>query len=334
VKTVPQPRAGIPWSIAFSPEAYCHYCGVGVDRYHADPETMMQVQLEGARIVHERFGLPLRRGVAPDCTSYCGVSVFGLQVSYQPDQPPSPIGHPIKSAEEAAELQIPEDLTRAGMIPRMLEYYEYMKAHAPEDVHVGFGTGGQGPFTAAVVLRGNGIFLDIYEKPHLVHRFLEVLTETDIRLREFNHRINGTAPGDGIGYADDYSGLLSPEHYREFALKYLLQIAEHFGATRKSIHTELVRREHLKILQDAGFTSIDVGADPYLTVRDCAEVLDVDFTMYFYTCPEHLLSNPQQIRQVYGQMVADGARRMCGDVCPGVPDENVLAFIEVAKEYE
>ena len=324
----------IPWSVAFAPEAYCDYCGVALTDYHADPRTMMDVQLAGPRLVNEKFGLSLQPRLYPDFSGYAGATVLGLELQFQPDQPPAPLGHPIQSAEAAARLQLPADLTRAGVIPRMIECYDYMSTHAPQDVHVGFGVGTQGPFTTAVLLRGNDIFLDIYEAPDLVHSFLQTITESSIRLRELTHEMNRTHDTSAISHSDDYGGLLSPQHYKEFALPYLLQIADHFGATTRTIHTELVRREHLQILQDAGFSFIDVGANPYLTVRDCAEVLHVDFLMYMYTCREHLLSSPEQVKAIYRQMVADGARRMVCDVCPGVPDGNIRAFIEVAGEYE
>ena len=329
-----QSPIGIPWSVGFSPEAYCDYCGVALTDYHGDPQTMMDVQLAGPRLVNGKFGLSLQPRLHPDFSVYAGATVLGLELQFQPDQPPSPLGHPLQSAEEAARLQLPDDLTKAGLMPGMIDFHDYMKTHAPQDVHVGFGTGTQGPFTTAVLLRGNDIFLDIYEAPGLVHGFLQTIAESSIRLRELTHEINGTHATSAIGYSDDYGGLLSPEHYQEFVLPYLLQIADHFAATTLTIHAELVRREHLQILQDAGFSSIDVGATPYLTVRDCAEVLHVDFLMYMYTCREHLLSSPEQVKAIYRQMVADGARRMVCDVCPGVPDGNIRAFIEVAGEYE
>jgi len=327
-------RNGIPWAIAVPPEVYCEYCDVRMYEYHADPQVMMDVQLAGPRILHEKYGLPLRRGVSPDFSTYATGSTLGLEVDFSQDHPPSPIGHPIKSIEQAAALEVPADITRAGLIPRALEFYEYMKAHAPEDVNVSFSVGSQGPFTTAVLLRGHDIFLDIYDAPELVHRFMQTITDNSIRERELTHQINGTTPGDGIGYADDYGGMLPPDLYVEFDVKYLLQIADHFGASNKSIHTELLRRPHLAILQDRGWTSIDVGTDPYLTVKDCAEILHIDWLVQMKTSDEILLATPEQIKATYRQMVADGAQRMVAEICPGIPEENIRALIEVAKEYE
>lgn len=327
--------AGIPWSIAVPPEVYAEYCGVTMREYHADPAVQMHVQLEGPRILHEKYGLPLRRSVHPDFTTYLQTSVFGLRFEVFDDQIPAPTGHPIKSIEEAAALEPPEDMAEAGLFPRALDFYYYMKAHAPDDVTVSFSSGGQAPWTAAVLLRGLDLMHEIFDYPDLVHRFLEVLTETAIRQREFTARITGTDPRSGtIGFSDDYGGLLGPEHYLEFDVNYMLRQAEHFGASRRTIHTELLRRPHLKILQDHGWTFIDVGTDPHLTVRDCLEVLDIPFLVQMKSSQELLLATPQEIKATYRRMVAEGAQRMMVELCRGVPEENIRAFIEVAREYE
>ena len=321
--------------MAVPPEVYAEYCGVTMSAYHADPAAQMHVQLEGPRILHERYGLPLRRSLSPDFTTYLQTSVFGLRFEVFEDQIPAPTGHPIASIEQAAALEVPEDMAAAGLFPQALEFYAWMKAHAPEGVAVGFGSGGQAPWTAAVLLRGDGLFLDIVDRPELAHRFLEVLTETAIRQREFSAQVTGgSVPRESIGFTDDYGGLLGPEHFIEFDLRYMLREAEHFGATAKTTHAELLRRPHLQILQEHGWTYIDVGTDPHLTVRDCLEVLDIAFLVQMKSSGELLLATPDEVKATYRRMVAEGAPRMAVELCRGVPEENIRAFIEVAREYE
>ena len=177
--------------------------------------------------------------------------------------------------------------------------------------------------------------LDIYDHPDLARRFLATLTEANIRQREFAREITGqSGPMESIGYCDDYGGLLPPDQYAEFDLPYLLRIADHFGARRKSIHTELLRKPHLAILQDHGWVYIDVGTDPYLSVTDCREVLDIPFLVQFKTSEDMLLSSPQRIKERYREMLAEGAERMLVELCRSVPEENIRAFIEVAQQFE
>lgn len=328
-------RKHIPWSVAVPPEVYAEYCGVTMREYHADPAAQMHVQLEGPRILHETYGLPLRRHLHPDFTTYLQTSVFGLRFEVFEDGIPAPTGHPIASIEEAAELRVPEDMASAGLFPRALAFYDYMMTHAPGDVTVSFSSGTQAPWTSAVLLRGEGIFLDLIDRPELVHRFLTVLCETAIRQREFCAQVTGSdLRGAAIGFGDDYGGLLGPEHFVEFDLRYMVREAEFFAATTRTIHAELLRRPHLRLLQEHGWSFIDVGTDPHLTVRDCLEVLDIPFLVQMKSGPELLLATPEQIRATYRQMVADGAQRMMVELCRGVPPENIRAFIEVAREFE
>jgi len=325
----------IPWSVAVPPEVYTEHCGVPMGEYHADPAVQMHVQLRGPEILHEKYGLPLRRSVAPDFTAYIDASVFGLEVDFSNDNVPSPRGHPIGSIEEAAALALPDDISRCGLYPAALEFYRYMQAHAPDDVSVSFGGGSQGPFTKAILLRGHDLLLDLYDRPDLAHRFMATMTQASIRQRELARELTGqSGPMQSIGYCDDFGGLLPPGLYCEFNLPYLLRIADHFGAQRKSIHTELLRKPHLRVLQDHGWVFIDVGTDPHLTVADCKETLHIPFLVQFKTSGDMLLSNPRQIREKYREMVEEGAERMLVELCRGVPEENIRAFIEVAKEYQ
>ncbi|MGC9319147.1 MAG: uroporphyrinogen decarboxylase family protein [Armatimonadota bacterium] len=325
----------IPWSIAVPPEVYAEYCGVTMREYHSDPAAQMHVQLEGPRILHEMYGLPLRRAVAPDFTTYLTGSVFGLRFEVFEDQIPAPLGHPITSIEEATELRVPEPIAEAGYYPQALEFFRWMLEHAPEGVTVGFSGGTQAPLTTAVVLRGEGLFVDIVDAPELVHRFMATLTESAIRQRVLAAELTGGPLRlESIGFTDDYGGLLGPEHYVEFDVQYMLRIAEYFGATSMTSHTELLRTPHLEILQEHGWTFIDVGTDPYLTVTDCLEVLDIPFLVQMKSSQELLLATPEEIRATYRSMVEEGAQRMLVELCRGVPEENVRAFIEVAREYE
>ncbi|MEN6544758.1 MAG: uroporphyrinogen decarboxylase family protein [Armatimonadia bacterium] len=325
---------GIPWSIAVPSEVYTEYCGATMSAYHGDPAVQMDVQLRGPQILHEQYGLPLHRSVAPDFTTYVTGSVFGLQFEVFEDQVPAPKGHPIGSIEQAAALRVPENMRNAGYFPAALDFYHYMREHAPADVSIGFSGGSQAPFTTAVLLRGEGFLMDLLDRPDLAHRFLQTLTDSSIRQRQLANELNGVTEISAIGFTDDYGGLLGPNLYHKFDVQYMLQIAGHFGAGSLSIHTELLRKPHLAILQECGWTYIDVGTDPYLSIRDCREVLHIPFLVQMKTSGEMLLSTPARIRERYREMVEEGATQMLVELCRGVPEENIRAFIEVAKEFE
>jgi len=58
-----------------------------------------------------------------------------------------------------AALRVPDDYRNAGLVPRMIEFYEYMKAHAPQDVTVCFGLGTEGVFGVALGVSTGMVFM-------------------------------------------------------------------------------------------------------------------------------------------------------------------------------
>ena len=64
------------------------------------------------------------------------------------------------------------------------------------------------------------------------------------------------------------------------------------------------------------------------------EVLHIPFLVQMKTSAEMLHSTPEAIQARYREMVADGAQTMLVELCRGVPEANIRAFIEVAREYE
>jgi hypothetical protein len=95
-----------------------------------------------------------------------------------------------------------------------------------------------------------------------------------------------------------------------FVLPDYERIYEELGATVRSMHTELVRRAHLPLLNTLHLDHINYGENQYLAVRDVVEALDVPFDWHIETVPEMQQGTPAQIMAAYRQAVADGAPEM------------------------
>ena len=65
--------------------------------------------------------------------------------------------------------------------------------------------------------------------------------------------------------------------WSEFVLPYYERIYTELGAARRSMHTELVRRAHLPLLERLNLDNPNFGENQYLAVRDVVEELDVPF---------------------------------------------------------
>ncbi|MFH1006257.1 MAG: uroporphyrinogen decarboxylase family protein [Candidatus Latescibacterota bacterium] len=109
------------------------------------------------------------------------------------------------------------------------------------------------------------------------------------------------------GISDDFSGLLSPEHYEEFALSYRKRIYEAFGTEGRNMHSELLTREHRPFLSDLGVTHFDPGCDQHFSVRDLVEVIpEIPFSFNLKTAQDMLMGTPDSIRAQYRQAVSQG----------------------------
>jgi hypothetical protein len=92
----------------------------------------------------------------------------------------------------------------------------------------------------AYQLRGDAIFLDLYDHPEEVKRLLKLITETFIRVKQLYKEVLTERNGyrvsfqylfvPGLRIAADSDVMLSSEFIAEFEMPYLKRIAEEFGS--------------------------------------------------------------------------------------------------------
>ncbi len=324
-------RKHIPWSIGIPPEVTTEYVGVKLGDYYRDPEVMLRTQLEARKIFHRLYGLP-RRGIGPSYSAYVEASQLGVEVIFPEDNVPMVKGPVLGEARDVYKLRI-LDPRREGLMARAIKTYEYMKREVGDSIPVGLG-GTEGPVTTAVVVRGQDFFVDIILHPKEMHKLLELVTEVSLLIRRTIEEVTGRKMRS-TGIADDFSGLLSPDQYEEFALPYQRRIYEEFGIEGRRLHSELLRREHLRFLPALGVTHYDPGCDQYLEVRDILEEIpQIPFRFNLKTSQDMMLGTPESIRARYIRAVEEGAPEMYTEICRGTPRGNVMAFVRVAREFE
>jgi len=325
-------RKNISWRVAVPPEVSTEYAGTRLGAYYTDGETMLRTQLTARSKFQDMYGItPI--GIGADTPAYLGVAVLGAELVFPEDDPPMVRGHPLRRVEDIDRLKIPDRYYETEIAAPYLRIYEYIRSQVGDRVHLGVGI--EGPVTSAKLLRGQDFFLDLYDHPEAAHRLLDIVTESIIRFTRENRRIRGLSEeSGGTGIADDFSGLISPEMYAEFVAPYHRRIYDAFGEAPRSLHSELLRREHLRYLAELGVTHFDPGQDQYLTVRDIVESTDVPFTANVYTVRDMQQGTPESVAAVYRRAVEEGASSVMVELCRNTPPDNIRAFIEVAKEYE
>jgi hypothetical protein len=174
-------------------------------------------------------------------------SLFGVELYVMPEETNTlPTSHPVAGGKEGirklVEQGVPDVKCALGvktleMGERFREWFEpYPKIR--KYVHI-YHPDLQGPMDICEVVWGSGLFLDIMDEPDLVRQFLEIITETYIRLmREWNRVV---PPRDGfmahwgvfhkgtIMLRDDSAMNLSPEMFEGFIEPYDQRLLDEFG---------------------------------------------------------------------------------------------------------
>lgn len=160
-------------------------------------------------------------------------SMFGCEVSLTMNNMPwcEPLSE--KDLMEALERGVP-DLS-SGLGARVFEthrfYLDALSQHPSlkEAVHV-YVCDTQGPFDIAHLVMGHRIYTDIYDDPELVHRLMDVCTETYIAFTKAQKEIIGEGNDwhyhslnrirGGVRVCEDSPTNLSPTSYLEFCRPY------------------------------------------------------------------------------------------------------------------
>ena len=136
---------------------------------------------------------------------------LGCDLAWADDAPPSVAKHPL---EEEEELVTPCYCTiptkESGRIPMILNVMKKMKEAVGETTAL-YGLI-CGPFTLAAHLRGNNIFMDMFDDEDAVKEFLEYCCAVAMKMADYYIE----AGMDVIAVVDPLISQISPAHFEEF----------------------------------------------------------------------------------------------------------------------
>ncbi len=152
-----------------------------------DPEKMLYNQLVCAFntsiVCHRDVGDDLPYSIRADFGTCIIASLFGAKIEQVGDNPPWVIPLEEDAFQRVLDCD-PLDFTQ-GWCPRVVKTYEYYRdilSHYPVLNQVVAITlpDLQGPFDNAELLRGSGIFLDLYDRPEIVTAVLQYLARAQV----------------------------------------------------------------------------------------------------------------------------------------------------------
>lgn len=228
-------------SIGFEPDWYHQRVGIDFrERYHFDPfyryESLDQMKAE----LIQRFPrIPnwessnLSATISGIYGIYPVAHAYGRELWYRNNDWPELVPTDPMTLDEMARLDHRTALN-SGAMDEILRQIEVLhRRFGPVGGYINW----QGVLNIAFQLRGQSIFLDMYDEPEIAHHFFDEITRTLIILPQtIQARQRETGfDVDLFAVSNCVMNMISPEQYEEFILPCDTRIAEAFG--RFGVHT-------------------------------------------------------------------------------------------------
>lgn len=253
-------KLGKPDQVPVVPFATGHYLAwfgeIDQKEYWTDPIKRLKVQLK----FQSKFpDIMLYPGIWPDHGAVVEPSAFGAKIDW-PQNSPAMI-HPV----DAKSIEEPADPWKDGLIPKALEDYEYILENMPSPYtekyeYLDGWAISLGPVDTAALSVGYNVFFDkFYTDPEEAHRLLRITTETVIRYVKAQEKIGGRLKRYII--ADDSSGLMSLQHFKEFVVPYMKKIFATFSYAIGIFHCDSNTSHLLDSIPEVGMDIFNFGPE-------------------------------------------------------------------------
>jgi len=171
-----------------------------------------------------------------------------------------------------------------------------------------------------------------FSSPAEAHNLLQKITDTTINY--LKGKVN--AGVDAVQIFDSWGGLLSPTDYQEFSWKYIQQIIDFLKDSAPVIVFGKGCWFALKEMSQSGASAL--GVDWTCSARNARYLSGGNITLQGNFDPSRLLSPPSEIKRMVLKMIDEFGKdkyivNLGHGILPGIPLENVKAFIDSVKEY-
>lgn len=294
--------------------------------YYGSPVNMLEAQLKASEYVEKRFGVG--KFIQPYVDSPASIfsSFLGMPVVFPSEDELPYIDNTrqlITRLEDIEKLYIP-DYKKTGLMAKRWEAWQYYKS---KGYKVMFWATHGSVITTACEITGSNIFIWLMEEPEKAMEVLEFIVSADKYLEGIDVELCGENPGGYTG--DDFSGLLSPEMYKRFAVPCYQKIYE--GKEARFMHSELLRAEHLRIAKDMlDITSFHGAEAKNLTIKEMYEIMGHNF--WVQVTPKQMKEyTPHQMEEKIKEFANCGAEYV--QIYPGrdTPDINMETAITVLQ---
>ncbi len=333
-------RGERPDRVPVSPMIFGHcatVCGLPLARIYDDPAQSFHCQM----LAQEMYGYD---GTPMYAYASVGAWEFGGDIEMPLKKyagAPIVTRTPVQTEDDVYTLQVPEDVTKVGAMPLILEFGRIQAAHG---MPVGIFPAGSSFSLAGSIVGEERLLKWMIKRPELVDVMLDkALTFT---LRVVDHFVKEFGADNLVAFGGEATGsnrLISPEQFERFALPNIVKVAQHVVdlGIRATFHICGEQNKNLKYWQQ-------VPMGPH-TVLSFGREVPLSKAMEMF--PDHIIAgnvDPTLIQEGAAEEVLAQAREcietakyhkggyilMAGcDVPAQAPPVNVFQLIKAAREY-
>ncbi len=172
--------------------------------------------LKKAKELYRPDGLPVMFDLQVEA------EILGCRLHWADQVPPAVVSHPLAEGKKIADLPVLDETK--GRFPIVVQALETLKKDIGSDTAL-YGLI-CGPFTLALHLLGNDIFLDMYDDEKTVLAVIDYCADVCIKSAD----IYLTHGADVIAVVDPMTSQISPEHFQQFVTPAMNRVYDHIRA--------------------------------------------------------------------------------------------------------
>jgi hypothetical protein len=329
-------------SLGFEPAWFHKRCGVEfLEDWHQDPyyryETLRRMKEELVkRFPQVEYWDVSRRDdlatVSGCYGAYLIPHVFGISLGYAPDR------WPVLKEKSKLSIRDIERLDHETILqgPAVEDLSHQMNIIESEWGKIQGYLNWQGILNNALHLRGQDIFLDLYDRPAFVHQVFSLICDVMIRLAKLvqeRQRRSGFYINQ-MSVSNCVVNMISPDQYIEFVFPYDKRIAQNFE--RFGVHTcnwdVTPYIDVLKNLPKVGYLDMGIESD----MRKVKEIFPEARRAVIYSPITFREATVEKIRQdiehVYLELSPCDV--VMADISWDTPDQRVHELLEICQELE
>ena len=340
----------IPARAGLDGDWVCQFLGIPFDRYYTDYVFQLESLDRARAMVEKEIGFQLVGDKVYDHGVILNASLFGGAVQYHDNS--TPVLAPVVSdpADVGALAARIDGVSDEGLMHEGVLHQEYWRAVAVREKRDGAepeapASGGtKGIATVCGQLCTVTNFLTwLYTNPVEMMELTSLVGRTFMRYIGACREFDGCEDDDGLGFASDLAGLMSPDTYRTFCAPGEKALYDRYAPNgSRFYHADSNMRNHVGILRDIGVTDVNIG--PMVSVTDILTAVP-EMTIHGQVPPTQVLwqGSPglvvDAVRSDIEELKQAGAPlkqlQVCtaGSINPGTSLENIKAMFWAASVY-